>query len=213
MKVQRLALPTSTVLQRLAKYAPYGIAAITKPGPCCVLATQVGLMTLERFGIQARPYVAEVEITNLAWQQWIEDGAQGGIEEQQRRGAYILNNSASWQGASFYGPHGKRDWDGHLVIQTERTLIDLDLGKFSRPDKQIILPPSMIAPLRDDDTMSGTCTFGGHATHVSYRRLTAAYSENYMFSKDWIGRKRYTELVTALERRIWMDDTPPPIVN
>src|SRR5262245_34676354 len=88
------------LLDRIAEVAPPIIATTTKPGPHCVLSTAVGQMVLAVNGIQSTPFPVEVRIYNDAWRRWKDADYVGGIEEQQRRGAYLISNDPHWAGGT-----------------------------------------------------------------------------------------------------------------
>ena len=190
-----------TVLERLVKIAPPLIDSISQ-GPHCVMATSVGQMVLERLGIAALPYPVEVAICNRAWMQWKADGHQGGIVEQERRGAYILTNTPNWKGASFQTVKSAKPWDGHLVLRVpdgdRAWLVDLDLGSFNRPNRDISLPGGLVAPLAANGTVYGTFTHGAVETTVEYGPLVAPYRDDYLTARDWQRRGRFLTEVETL---------------
>lgn len=187
------------ILRRLGGISPGAIAKITKPGPHCVLSCAIGQMVLQRFGLEAVPFPAEVSVANQEWIDWSADDFAGGSEEQLRLGAYLLTNRPQWDGGTLpsLNPTTSKPWDGHLALRLGDTLIDLDMASFIRPTKGILLPAVMVAPLVDDRVV-GTYHHGDRATMVQYAPLVAAYAEDYQQSKDWVVRDRYQDVVALI---------------
>jgi hypothetical protein len=204
--------PTYDLLTRLVKIAPPLINTIAS-GPHCILATSVGQMVLDQIGIAADPYPVEVAVCNRAWMQWGRDGYHGGQEEQERRGAYILTNTPNWKGASFQTVKSAKPWDGHLVLRVSdgphRWLVDLDLGSFNRPNRDIELPGGLVAPLTPDGIVQGTFTHGRIETSVQYGPLVAPYRDDYLKAKDWTRRARFFGEVETLVQALGKAATGP----
>lgn len=192
------------LLNRLAERGPSVINKHTKPGPHCVLSTTVGQMALARFGVQAEPYPVAVIVCNQAWVDWRDSDYQGGVAEQQRRGAYLLSNTPDFKGQSFSYVKIDKPWDGHLVLRVPKVqaLIDLDLGAFNRPQHNIVLPPAIVAPLTPEGFVSGTFTDKGITTTIGYGPLVAPYANDYLTARDWVERDRFAEHVDELVRAI-----------
>jgi hypothetical protein len=191
------------ILKRLATYVPIVLSGTTKPGPHCVLSSAIGQMVLARFGIQADPFVAEVMICNEAWVHWAEDDFVGGRDAQEARGAYMITNRPGPDvSLPSLNPVTGPAWDGHLALRVDDRLVDLDLGNFARPTKNIYLPPAFVAPFRADNQVIGECHMHGHVTVVHYKPLVAPYADDYLTSKDWTMRDRYAEEVSVLATAI-----------
>jgi hypothetical protein len=194
-------------LHQMADLVPSLINRFTVPGPHCVLATTVGQMLLARFGIRAEPYSVSVMICNEAWVQWDAAKRPGGVDEQMRRGAYLLSNQPHFEGTSFNTGQVPPDkaWDGHLVLKVvdgaKTWLVDLDLGSFNRPAHHIHLPGGIVAPLSKAGAVTGVYEDeAGYKTTVAYWPMTASYAHDYMTAKDWVDRDRFTRHVAAMER-------------
>lgn len=191
------------ILRRLSEVAPVLIAKIAKPGPHCVLSCAVGQMVLQRFGLEATPFPAEVSVANQEWIDWSTDDFNGGAEEQMRLGAYLLTNRPQWDGGTLpsLNPTTSKPWDGHLALRLADTLIDLDLASFARPTKGIVLPAVMVAPIVDDRVV-GSYHHGDRATMVQYAPLVAPYADDYQSSRDWVARDRYADVVAGIVKRM-----------
>lgn len=192
--------------QRVAYVAPAKITAICMPGPHCVLASAVGQMVLERFGIASTPYVAELNVCNQAWVDWAKDDYEGGRAAQTARGAYLITNRPDWQGESRPAPVAvRKPWDGHLALRLELDgqpwLLDLDSGSFARPDYKIAVTPSILAPLRPGPKgESAEGTFETDAvTYIAYQPLVSPIAQDFLASKDWTERSRYRDLADEIE--------------
>lgn len=194
----------SKILKRLAEFAPPIIAETTKPGPHCVLSSAVGQMVLHRLGLECEPYVAEVGICNKAWIEWAKFDFAGGKEAQLERGAYLITNRPNFTGETLpsLNPPTSAAWDGHLALRSGEWLIDLDLGAFTRPTKNIWLPPSMVAPLNAEGGVEGEYHADQHVAHVRYAPLVAPYADDYLTSKDWTLRDRYEDRVVLIINKI-----------
>lgn len=208
------------LLGRVAQVAPPIIAAASKPGPHCVLASAVGQMVLDTYGIPADPWSVEIMVFNEAWKQWGDEADfAGGVEEQGRRGAYMLSNSPEWQGASMpmQGPQPDKAWDGHLVLRVVNPsnpldhpwLLDLDAGSFRRPAQQIDLPGGLVVPIHEEIVLGSVARVDGPRTHVGYRPMVSPFADDYRTAGDWVQRERYAWLVhdilDALNgERAWM---------
>lgn len=190
------------ILNRLVTVGPEVINRFTKPGPHCVLASAVGQMALARFGVEAEAYPVAVIVCNQAWVDWRDSDYQGGVAEQQRRGAYLLSNTPDFKGQQFSTIKIAKPWDGHLVLRVRKAnvLIDLDLGSFNRPQHNIVLPGGIVAPLSDEGFVSGTFTDNGITTTIGYAPLVAPYANDYLTSRDWAERDRFAEHVAELVR-------------
>lgn len=194
----------SKILKRLAEFGPPIINETCKPGPHCILSSAVGQMALERLGVRSEPYAAEVLICNKAWVEWSKFEFAGGKEAQLERGAYMISNRPNFTGETLpsLNPTTGPAWDGHLALRSGEWLIDLDLGNFSRPTKNIWLPPSMVAPLSADNTVEGEYHIDQHQVYVRYSPLVAPYADDYLTSKDWLLRDRYEDRVVAIVNKI-----------
>lgn len=194
----------SKILKRLAEFGPPLIAKTTKPGPYCVLSCAVGQLALAKFGLVAEPYVAEVTICNAAWVAWTKEDRAGGMDAALERGAYLMSNRPNFTGGTLPSmiPPTSAAWDGHLALRCGRFLIDLALGAFTRPTKNIWLPPSFVAPIGEDGSVEGEFHVDHHVTLVRYVPLVAPYADDYLTSKDWTLRDRYEDRVAALVKKI-----------
>lgn len=193
--------PHLPILQKLVKVAPPIITANARPGAHCVMASAVGQIVLESFGITAEPFSVEATVCNQAWYDWGGEGFKGGVEEQRRRGAHILTNTPNWQGDSIQSKvtvHAP--WDGHLVLVVGHTLVDLDIGSFARPAHHIYTPAGMLGPLSPNRTVEGTWTYGGHRTYVVYRPMVSSFADEYLTAPDWVKRERLTEVAWDIEQ-------------
>ena len=198
------------ILNRLVEIAPGAINTFTKPGqPHCVMATTIGQMVLNHFGVESFPYPVEVRITNKAWADWATAGYGGGRAEQERRGAYLLSNTPNFNGASFKTVEVAKPWDGHLVLRVPggkgkpAWIVDLDMGSFNRPQHGIMLPDGLLAELSSDGRLAGTLVASDAIqTTVEYRPLVASYRDDYQTSKDWVERDRLIGHVNELARAI-----------
>jgi hypothetical protein len=195
------------VCQVLADVAPPKIAAITRPGPHCVMSTSIGLLALSAFDVPADPWSVELTLCNQAWFEWGADKFQPpGIEEQERRGAYILSNTPNWNGVTRKSSNTFKPWDGHLVIRAhvgvEDYLVDLDLGAMNRPTKGIVVPAALVTAVQrkaDGDQVSGTITGdGGQPTHLLYRTMVSAVADDYKQARDWRQRARFCDVVDEI---------------
>jgi hypothetical protein len=194
----------SKILKRLAKFAPPIINETCKPGPHCILSSAVGQMVLERLGVLCVPYSAEIFMCNKAWIEWSKFDFEGGKEAQLERGAYMISNRPHFTGeqAPSLNPVTGPAWDGHLALRSGEWLIDLDLGNFSRPTKNIWLPPSFVAPLDENNTIEGEYHVDQHMVFVRYAPMVAPFADDYVNSKDWTLRDRYEDRVVAIVKKI-----------
>ncbi len=107
----------------------------------CVQATRVGIEALRYFGVKAEPLTVMMICGNLAWAEWMKLDTFG--SEQMPDEAWSV-------GIDPVLHPGERGFPGHLVIEVDGNLLDLDAGFYSRPDRGIHIPPTVLIPLATD---------------------------------------------------------------
>lgn len=199
------------LIKQLAQVAPAIISRNAKPGAHCVIATAIGQMVLADAHVLSEAMAVQVVVCNHEWMVWGQDGWQGGVREQLRRGAYMMTNAPSWSGGSMPPPTTvSSPWDGHLVLRVpgvvheagHSVLVDLDFGSFNRPKHRIHVPSGLVMPLMGEAGVEGTLMEGGYQTHFAYSPLVAAYADDYLRAKDWVDRARYVEIVAEIRGAI-----------
>jgi hypothetical protein len=143
-------MTTSKLLARLAAVAPPIIAAGAQPGARCVLATRVGVDVLAAFGREAAAVPVLVDAANVAYFDWVADGAPDGVEGFHARGCWLLSNDDPTAGAlaglPAQVPPVASPWDGHLVLVLDGRLVDLDVAQLARPKHGIRPPRALVLP-------------------------------------------------------------------
>ena len=117
------------------------------PGRCLSMS-RVGYETLRYFGVRVVPTTVRALAVNAAWQEWAErTGAEGPLDE------------AAWSVASGWAhPNDhERGYVGHvvLVLAHESLLLDLDAGQFSRPERSMSVPPTLLLPFEPVEKYDG----------------------------------------------------------
>jgi hypothetical protein len=136
------------ILQRLIIDGRQHLNAVVRE-PACILCTAIGCDVLKTFGIDARPLSVQVDVVNQAWLTWTDDGRPGGPTGGLARGAWAITCGGEDTDPTHFSPtllpvEPGKAWDGHLVIQVEEGIIDLDLLAFSRPTKNLVLPAAAL---------------------------------------------------------------------
>lgn len=118
----------------------------------CVQATRVGIEALNYFGVKAKPLTVMMICGNNAWAEWMKLDTFG--SEQMPDEAWSVGIDPVLR-------PGERGFPGHLVIEVDGQLLDLDAGFYSRPDRGIHIPETVLVPLSTDPTVLGNGNLAG----------------------------------------------------
>lgn len=167
------------ILKRLAAFGPPIIDRGSKPtGGHCVLATRVGIMALRHFGIQAQPLPVRLVIHNAVVVALLERVREPSADD------WAAAKAAGGWTVDVGHPEAPGDgWTGHLVVHvpTHQLLMDLDLGQYARPTKQI-------------KVCSGQVFSWPHGTEIREWPLPGGgilaikeepFNQTYLTARDW----------------------------
>lgn len=106
----------------------------------CLNATRITIEVCNNFGVSARPMVCHSMVMNEAAMRYAEK--HGGFPQtrsEMPEDAWVVSAKGPllWKPDSF---------GGHLVAIVGGWLVDAASGQFSRPEKNIVLPPVMVMP-------------------------------------------------------------------
>lgn len=165
----------------------------------CILATRHGIEILRHFDIPAKPVaVRALAFNQPGWQEF-----ETALHEER---APHYEGEAYSVGISGDGDSDGGWWDGHLIIQTPRFLVDLTLHQMSRPQHNIPLEPIYLDKPKDWD--SGGLHIFGFDTGVTAFYKVMEEQDSYQHSGDW--RNADPVLLTAtaevIQQRMSMDD-------
>ncbi|MFN8133340.1 MAG: hypothetical protein U0R70_17490 [Solirubrobacteraceae bacterium] len=109
---------------------------------CCIGACRTLQEVLRSVGIAAKPQVVETTVANAAYMQ--EAGRLGRapqstaeVDAMVRAGGYIVEIGGRGSGRA----PSRNGWQGHLVLLTDRLVLDPTLAQATRPAKSIVLMP------------------------------------------------------------------------
>lgn len=150
----------------------------------CVQGVRVGLEALSYFGISAKPLVTLMITGNQSWVEWMADGSPEPMPDE------------AWSvGIDSRVKPGDRGFPGHLVIEIDGQILDLDAGFYSRPQHGMIIPPTVLVPITTDPIAldygnlagfdlegGGVILYGEHHSPPNYTR-SGAWRE----TRKWAG--------------------------
>jgi hypothetical protein len=159
-----------------------------------VLATAIGISTLNRFGIDAEALPVGVRLLNPAAVKLVDEGSPGGVDEGLRRGAYMLTNLDP---APLRQNIPGRVWSRHLVmlVPSRECVIDLDFQQLNRPEQDIVVPPAIMLswPAGHADCCWTTTT----GARLYFK--AEPHNRTYQQATDW---RVFPDIVACVERAI-----------
>ena len=132
------------ILERLVTFAPPILAAHTKDVRHCIGATVAVVDVFTWFDIEAEPLSVRVLVAN---DQYCRDRQRGVSSVSSiARGGHVCDTGGDGIAGTVVG----NAWHGHLVawLPAHGDIIDLTLGAFSRPAKDIRLPAVGVFPFQ-----------------------------------------------------------------
>jgi len=183
-----VALLREEVPAEIERWVPRHLAGQAGWGRC-IQATRVGLEVLRYFGVEARPLVTLLITGNRAWAEWMLDGSPQPMPDE------------AWAvGIDDELHEGQRGFPGHLVIELDGQLLDLDAGFYARPERGIFVPPTVLVemtPVEETGALAGTdlaeggaLLYGQHrGTPVNFRG-TGAWKHTVTWAGPVIRRMR-----------------------
>jgi len=190
-----------TIIELLVRIAPLIIDSYSKYPNHCVMATSVGIEVLRRchvYGrsIYARPLSVHMQIFNDSMKQWLDSGMDGGVEKAIEAGSHILETDVN---PVILKPGF---WGGHLMIelpgikkkhQRKRSrLIELNAGQYTRPQKNINLPPGILFENFGGEDRYGSAEKGWII--IKARRDDKSYEDG----PDWKNREERDDCVNEI---------------
>jgi len=115
---------------------------------CCLNGTRVTLEVLGRLGFKARPLVTHSLAMNAAF--WTRLRESGDWPQQEVMDAWVKDGA--WAvGVDGVQPEAQKGYEGgHLVVVVQGLLLDSAAGQFARPAKDIIVPPMVVASVKEE---------------------------------------------------------------
>ena len=118
-------------------------------GDSCVSHSQLFHLFLKKIGYESKLICVDISTWNTEYVQW--NNSENQMYEE-TSGGYVCEGFPN----AYIGLCGHMDnWDfqsdstgysGHVILETKHHFIDLTSGQFSRPDKDINIPPIMFMP-------------------------------------------------------------------
>lgn len=175
----------------------------------CIGSTRIGILTLQRFGIRARPVPVWVRAYNARYVELLaergvapdSDTWDGWFEE----GAYSLAIGGQGEGSTTVkdGLHPNGEYDGHLVIGVgPQVMVDLSIDQAHRPQHGIPIYESLLGtfPRGWDKPPESTHHAMIGDAHITY---TAVPQNNgFLLANDWKLVGRFKRVVAELEAAI-----------
>lgn len=151
----------------------------------CIMSTAVGVNVLQAFGItDARPLSLTLDVVNAAYLDWVREGKPGGIFEYQRRNCHVLSAGypPGTPGIQPIPDDARPGWHGHVVVwvPSVQTIIDLNMGGMSRPQKGMAMPDSAVLKLPTLEGFDYDLPNGG-----KMRIVGKADDWSFTDAKDW----------------------------
>ena len=103
----------------------------------CLNGTRVLIDVLQHFGIEAKPLSVQLVVTNAAWKECLD---KVGVATQAMVDEWVESKGAWSVGIDTSSPKEPGLWNGHIVLVTDRVLVDSAIGQLSRPEKNMKLP-------------------------------------------------------------------------
>lgn len=185
------------IVNRLVDFGPSVIGPHTKRPDHCVLATAVGVDVLQTFGIDARPLCVRISLVNKILLDYV--AVHGRIGDADvpvllANGGHMLDTGGPEDAHT--GTVNDRGWFGHLIVWVPHVngggVVDLSLGAFNRPAKDIIVPPSGSFQFRPPGC-SYTLPCG-----AELRYEMRPDDVSWMTAKDWAHPSRREPIVREL---------------
>lgn len=186
------------IVALLVEHAPPLIDAYFHPRSrfpsLCVFSTRVGIDTLAYFGVAAKPVAVEASAFNREMKALLERPEPPTKEEALASGGWLVQIDTE--------PGGKGGYPGHLVIgiEDDDTLIDLDLGQFARPAKNIVVPRAGVFTMTPEFWEGGAVAYQFERdTVLAYQRLVPP--PPWTQGGDWKRKNKVTGQVIRAVRR------------
>jgi hypothetical protein len=150
----------------------------------CLPSSRIALETFAYFGIEAKPMVTVAISANREWIEWQEAGGEGEMPDE------------AWSVAIDPRPETGGGYPGHLVVEIDGNLLDLDARGLARPAHGIRIPETVLLPLYDRAAVlnldkGGILVYGEHRCPPSWRG-----AKDWRIAKPWAG-----EVIRALKER------------
>jgi hypothetical protein len=170
--VVTVATNATAVVEALVEKAPALLDTLYSPDRC-IAATRHGIEALAYFGIDAKPLKVMLVTGNEAWADWMNAGMPGGTMPEEAWSLGVDLDSVRPKG-----------YAGHLVawLPREQMLVDLSLGQFARPDRDMPLPKAAAFDVPEDFFTHGAAW--SVTDDVSGKHVVLVYDPRT--EKDWL---------------------------
>lgn len=211
MKARTVRNPLK-LARKMLRAAPLILPKYFTPD-CCIAATRAALDVFARFGVESAPVACRAVIFNPAYRKRCDEGRPCPDEEALVR---AWDEDGSWTVAIGHGhprpgqPGADRPgYNGHLCLaMPERNgdvrpglVLDLTLAQASRPQRNILLGPTLFRPAPEFWAGHADCWVDVNGCAVGYHRLSIALgSEGYLDSPNWRFPERFQNATDELYR-------------